>query len=98
MTQGGELLLPPGIALEVITALEEGDVAVIGVEAVRVTPNGTEPDLDHIADCADLGALTWELYRQAANRCARGFIAQLPARADLFVSLVAQERKDWQSL
>lgn len=93
---GGELYLPPGIALEAVTALDEGNIAVIGVEGARARKGMTEPDLDLIADCADETAVTWTSYREAAIACARSFLSSLPASADLYVTLVTQSEVQWR--
>lgn len=90
VTRGGEIFLPPGVALQALNALETADFAVVGIEGVRVTQDATEPDLDLIAACADESQLDWDTYRRTANECARRFLTQLPARADLFVSFGTQ--------
>lgn len=94
---GGELYLPPGIALEAVTALDESDIAVIGLEGARARRGMTEPDLNLIADCADGNAITWTVYRQTATACARSFLSSVPASADLYVTLVTQSETEWRA-
>lgn len=90
VTRGGELYLPPGPALEVVSALDTAGFAVVGIEGARITHASTEPDLGLIAVCADESQLDWDTYKRDANECARRFLVQLPARADLFVTMTTQ--------
>jgi hypothetical protein len=93
---GGELYLPPGVALEAVTALDESDIAVIGLEGARARKGMTEPDPNLIADCADGNAITWTVYRQSAIACARSFLSTLTARSGLYVTLVTQSETEWR--
>lgn len=95
ITRGGELLVTPGVALEVVSRCEAADLAVIGAEGMQVGDDHTAPVQDLIADCSSASASTWQEYRDTANACCRAFLSQLSARASLFVSLTAIGVADW---
>ncbi len=93
--RGGELLLAPGDALELVSRCEASDLAVIGIEGMLVDDDHTTPLQDLIADCSSVSATTWNEFRDVANACSRAFLARLPARQSLFVSLTAIGAIDW---
>jgi hypothetical protein len=95
IVRGGELLLTPGDALEVVSRCVASDLAVIGIEGMIVDDDYTTPQQDLIADCSSESAVTWSEYRDDANACSRAFLARLPARASLFVSLTGIGAGDW---
>jgi len=97
IVRGGEILLTPGDALDVVSRCEASDLAVIGIEGMQVNDDHTTPLQDLIADCSSVSATTWNEYRDVASACSRAFLARLPARPSLFVSLAAISAVEWDS-
>lgn len=96
IARGGELLLTPGDAFEVVSKCDVDDIAVTGVEALIVGDDHTTPLPEFIADCTS-ASVTWREYRERANACCRSFLGQLPARHALFVSLTGLSAREWSS-
>jgi len=97
IVRGGELLLAPGDALDIVSRCEANNLAVIGIEGMQVSDDHTTPLQDFIADCSSASAATWNEYRDIASACSRAFLTRLPARSSLFVSLTVIGADEWSS-
>jgi len=96
IVRGGDVLLAPRDAIDVIGESERSDIAVIGIDALTVEPNKTIPHPDLIADCSSPRATAWSEYRDAANQCARLFLERLAsAHPSLKVSLTGLTANEW---
>ena len=79
VSRGGEHFLDRHAALEFVAMCEQDNLAVIGIEGFRVTENGTQPDLEYIADYSSrLDAFEWPAVRCANNDDAKRFIELAP--------------------
>ena len=75
---GGEIFLTGDDAQRFVAACQGAEMAILGIEGVRIDCNKLMPYIDVIADYSPRTALQWEAYRERSNQLALDFLrAQL---------------------
>lgn len=85
IVRGGELLLSPQDALDMVSRCRELRVRLLGIDGFRVTPTSTQPLLEESTDFTRSHSIedTWEE--------ARAFLAQRAASGLLFEVVTEQQ-------
>lgn len=87
ISRGGELYLTPLDAQRMADACAQNGLAVVGVDAAVLEPGATIPQGDLVADFSGLRGSSWAAFVEECNRQCRTFIAALPDRSNLFLTL-----------
>lgn len=74
---GGEIFLKIYDAKLFVTACQNGDMAVLGIEAARIDSDNVFPYTDDIADYSPNTAMQWNEYRERCNRLALDFLERV---------------------
>ena len=95
VTQGGELYLDPARALDFVTACNDNDLAIIGIEGFLYEQGTIVPQLDMIADFSSTKASNWQEYRTKCNRDAAAFLQRLTRSDNIVCSFVVVSQEEW---
>jgi hypothetical protein len=60
LKRGGLVFFTPAVALELIEALRMANVPILGLDAVRVGRNSTQPSMEHSADFSNESGGAWD--------------------------------------
>jgi hypothetical protein len=86
LKRGGEYYFAVAGAFALIEECNANDIAVIGIEAFRVTSGAVEPDLGLIADFSPSLGSQWSEVVSLNNRAAKEFLTKAPQ--DLLFTVV----------
>lgn len=78
LKRGGEYYFAVPGARALIEKCNANDIAIIGIEAFRVTPSTVEPELGLIADFSSSLASHWSEVISINNGAAKEFLANAP--------------------
>ena len=93
--QGGELYLPLSAALDFLSACQENDIAVVGIESLQDVGGKKTPLLDCIADYSTTAADTWLDFCRLCNEASRKFLSMQAAATNIVFTLVTLTKDEW---
>ena len=93
--QGGELYLPLAAALDFLSACQENDIAVVGIEGFTDAGGKKTPVLDCIADYSTTTADTWLDFCRLCNEASRKFLSMQASDKSMVFTLVTLTKDEW---
>ena len=92
---GGELYLSSAAARDFVTACQENEMAVVGIEGFRVSGGKRISLLDCIADYSATSADTWQDFYHLCNEYSDKFLAAQPLERNIVFSLTTIAKDEW---
>jgi hypothetical protein len=93
--QGGELYLSLAATLDFISACQENEIAVVGIEGFTDAGRKKTPLLDCIADYSTIAADTWLDFCRLCNEASRKFLSMQTSDKNMVFTLVPLTKDEW---
>ena len=91
-----EEYFPASLGPAIVSACEQNDLAVIGIEGFLFEDGFTCPQMELIRDFGMMAPISsWEEHRRTCNHLARAFVRALDWWCGLFLNFVFTSRDEW---
>jgi hypothetical protein len=91
-----EFYVPISAANDFIEHCRSREVAITGIETVKITEEGTSPLMDYIADFSSVVEKDWSTQVCLTYNASKTFLPHIPRDKNLFVTFTLMTREEWK--